>query len=174
MVGDTSEDGRALYRRIVEEGHSIGVHSYSHKYQEIYASEDAFFEDFYLLSDYLYDVTGIRPDICRLPGGSSNTVSSIDMAELVDRLNVQGVSCYDWNISGGDAEGHKLTSEEIAQNVLTGVDRFQTSIVLLHDGSDKTATVDALRIILDDLTSRDALEIMPITEETPMILHIMH
>lgn len=174
VVGDTSEEGKALYRRIVEEGHSIGIHSYSHVYQEIYASEDAFFDDFYLLSDYLYDVTGVRPNICRLPGGSSNTVSSIDMAELVNRLNGQGITCYDWNISGGDADGHDLSAEEIAQNVLTGVDRFQTSIVLLHDGGGKAVTVDALQLILEDLTKREQLEIKPITEETPVILHIAH
>lgn len=174
VVGDTSEEGKALYRRIVAEGHSIGIHSYSHVYKEIYASEDAFFDDFYLMSDYLYDVTGVRPTICRLPGGSSNTVSDIDMSNLVNRLNAQGVSCYDWNISGGDADGHDLSAEEIAENVLTGVDRFQTSIVLLHDGGGKAVTVDALRIILEDLTGREQLEIKPITEETPIILHISH
>lgn len=174
VVGDISEEGKELYRRIVSEGHSIGIHSYSHVYKEIYASEEAFFDDFYLMSDYLYDVTGIRPDICRLPGGSSNTVSNIDMSNVVNRLNAQGVSCFDWNISGGDADGHDLSAEEIAENVLTGVNRFQTSIVLLHDGGGKAVTVDALRIILDDLTNREQLEIKPITEETPIILHITH
>lgn len=174
VIGDTGEEGKTLYRRIVEEGHSIGVHSYSHVYEEIYASEDAFFEDFYLLSDYLYDVTGVRPTICRLPGGSSNTVSQIDMSKLVNSLNEQGVSCYDWNISGGDADGHDLSAEEIAQNVLTGVDRFQTSIVLLHDGGGKAVTVDALALILEDLANRENLELKPITEETPIILHIAH
>lgn len=174
VVGDTSEEAKALYKRIISEGHSIGIHSYSHKYHEIYASEEAFFEDFYLLSDYIFDVTGVRPDICRLPGGSSNTVSQIDMAEIVNQLNAQGVTCYDWNISGGDADGHGLSAEQIALNVISGVDTFQTSIVLLHDGKDKAQTVDALRMILDELTGRQELEIKPITEETPIILHITH
>jgi peptidoglycan/xylan/chitin deacetylase (PgdA/CDA1 family) len=174
VVGDTSEEGKALYQRIVAEGHSIGVHSYSHKYSEIYASDEAFFTDFYLMSDYLYDVTGVRTKLCRLPGGSSNTVSSIDMAGVVNALNAQGVTCYDWNISGKDADGQALSAEEIADNVLTGVERFQTSMVLLHDGKDKSTTVDALRLILEDLTAREQLEIKPITEETPVILHITH
>lgn len=174
VIGDTSEEAKALYRRIVNEGHSIGIHSYSHRYHEIYASEEAFFEDFYLMSDYIYDVTGVRPDICRLPGGSSNTVSKIDMAVVVNRLNAQGVTCYDWNISGGDADGHGLSAEQIALNVISGVDTFQTSIVLLHDGKDKAQTVSALRMILDELTGREELEIEPITEETPIILHITH
>lgn len=174
VVGDTSEEAKALYKRIVNEGHSIGIHSYSHRYHEIYASEEAFFEDFYLLSDYIYDVTGVRPDICRLPGGSSNTVSKIDMAEIVNKLNDRGITCYDWNISGGDADGHGLSAEQIALNVISGVDTFQTSIVLLHDGKDKAQTADALRMILNELTGREDLEIKPITEETPIILHITH
>lgn len=174
VVGDTDEEAKELYRRIVAEGHSIGIHSYSHRYGDIYSSEEAFFEDFYLMSDYLYDVTGVRPDICRLPGGSSNTVSKIDMAELVNKLESQGITCYDWNISGGDADGHALSSGQIAANVLNGVGNFQTSIVLLHDGKDKAATVQAVRMILEDLTSRENLEIQPITEETPIILHITH
>lgn len=174
VVGDTSEESKALYKRMIDEGHSIGIHSYSHRYQEIYASKEAFFEDFYLLSDYIYDVTGVRPDICRLPGGSSNTVSKINMAEIVNQLNTQGVTCYDWNISGGDADGHGLSAEQIALNVISGVDTFQTSIVLLHDGKDKNQTVDALRMILDELTGREELEMKPITEETPIILHIAH
>lgn len=174
VVGDTSEEAKALYKRIINEGHSIGIHSYSHRYYEIYASEEAFFEDFYLLSDYIYDVTGVRPDICRLPGGSSNTVSKINMAEIVNELESQGITCYDWNISGGDAEGHKLSSGQIASNVLNGVNNFQTSIVLLHDGKDKATTVEAVRLILEDLTNQEKLEIKPITEETPIILHITH
>lgn len=174
VVGDTDEEAKATYRRIVNEGHTIGIHSYSHRYSDIYASQDAFLEDFYLLSDYIYDVTGVRPDICRFPGGSSNTVSRISMSELVRTLNSRGITCYDWNISGGDADGHGLSGGQIANNVLNGVDRFQTSIVLLHDGADKSQTVDALEKILQELSQREDLEMGPITEDTPIILHIKY
>lgn len=174
VTGDTTAEQRELYCRIVEEGHSIGVHSYSHRYSEIYASEEAFFEDFYMMSDYVYDVTGVRPTICRLPGGSSNTVSNIKMADVVNALEEQGVTCYDWNISGGDAEGHNLSANQIAYNVTGGVERFQTSMVLLHDGRDKGETIEALRLILEELTQREDVEFLPITEDTPIILHITH
>lgn len=174
VVGDTDEEAKELYRRIVNEGHTIGIHSYSHRYSDIYASQDAFLEDFYLLSDYIYDVTGVRPDICRLPGGSSNTVSRISMSELVRTLDSRGITCYDWNISGGDADGHGLSASQIASNVLNGVDRFQTSIVLLHDGADKSQTVTALEKILQELSQREDLEMGPITEDTPIILHIKY
>ena len=90
VVGNTSEHGQELLKRIVEEGHSIGIHSYSHKYSAIYDSEESFFEDFNKISDYIYDVTGVRTQICRLPGGSSNTVSKISMAELKREFEAAG------------------------------------------------------------------------------------
>ncbi len=172
VVGNTSEHGQELLKRIVEEGHSIGIHSYSHKYSAIYDSEESFFEDFSKISDYIYDVTGVRTQICRLPGGSSNTVSKISMAELVRSLNEQNIECFDWNISGGDASGQKLSASAISNNVLKGIDRFQTAVVLLHDGADKDSTVEALDIVLKELTENDEIIIDKITENTPVILHI--
>lgn len=172
VVGNTSEHGQEVLKRIVSEGHRVGLHSYSHKYASIYDSEDAFFDDFNQISDYVYETTGVRSNICRLPGGSSNTVSRIDMADLVRKLNDKGIECYDWNIAGGDASGQKLTAEEIASNVLNGIERFQTAMVLLHDGADKDNTVEALDIILENLTARDDIVIDRITEDTPVILHI--
>ncbi len=172
VVGDTSSSGKELYKRIAQDGHSIGIHSYSHIYNQIYSSKDAFLDDFYEMSDLLYDVTGQRPVICRLPGGSSNTVSSIDMADLVSTLNSQGITCYDWNISGGDADGATADAQEIADRVIAGVNQFETSIVLLHDGKDKQSTAEALKLILEQLKQRDDVEILPITEKTPVILHI--
>lgn len=172
VVGNTSEHGQELLKRIVEEGHSIGIHSYSHKYSAIYDSEESFFEDFNKISDYIYDVTGVRTQICRLPGGSSNTVSKISMAELVRSLNEQNIECFDWNISGGDASGQKLSASAISNNVLKGIDHFQTAVVLLHDGADKDSTVEALDIVLKELTENDEIIIDKITENTPVILHI--
>lgn len=172
VVGNTSEHGQELLKRIVEDGHSIGIHSYSHKYSSIYDSEEAFFEDFNKLSDYIYDTTGVRPQICRLPGGSSNTVSKISMVELVRSLNEKNIECFDWNISGGDASGKKLSASAITDNVLKGINRFQTAVVLLHDGADKDSTVEALDMILKELTENDEIIIDKITENTPVILHI--
>lgn len=172
VVGNTSDHGRELLKRIVDEGHSIGVHSYTHQYASIYDTEDAYFTDYNAISDYIYESTGVKTKICRLPGGSSNTVSKIKMSDVVRQLNEKGVTCFDWNISGGDATGQEISAQTISDNVLKGVDRFQASVVLLHDGAGKASTVDALDIILKDLTTRDEVVIEPITDETPVILHI--
>ena len=41
VIGHNSD----MYKRIVEEGHTIALHTYSHNYKEVYASEEAFFKD---------------------------------------------------------------------------------------------------------------------------------
>ena len=42
VTGQTSEEAQALMRRIVDEGHTIAVHTYSHQYKKIYASVQAY------------------------------------------------------------------------------------------------------------------------------------
>ena len=84
VVGKTDERSVKAYQRIVEEGHTLAMHSYSHKYDEIYESKEAFARDLNSLQEYLYETTGVWPRIYRFPGGSSNTVSKVDMQELIE------------------------------------------------------------------------------------------
>ena len=75
VVGKTDEESVRAYQRIVAEGHTLAMHSYSHKYSEIYASKESFEQDLRQLQEYLYQITGVWPRFYRFPGGSSNTVS---------------------------------------------------------------------------------------------------
>lgn len=68
VVGKEDEASAAIYQRIVDEGHTLGMHSYSNKYSLIYQSEDAFEADFHQLQDYLYEVTGEKSRYYRFPG----------------------------------------------------------------------------------------------------------
>ena len=116
-------------------GHSIGIHSKSHNYQQIYASEEAYFEDLNQMSDIIYQHTGIRTKMIRFPGGSSNTVSRVNkgiMTRLAKAVEAQGYQYFDWNVSSGDAGGAK-TADQVFQNVTKGVQGKQYSVVLQHD-----------------------------------------
>ncbi len=173
VVGKEGEVYRPLYRRIVEEGHTIGMHSYSHRYNEIYASVDAYAEDLSKLQEYIYETTGTWSRICRFPGGSSNTVSKVDMEELIDYLNEQDIDYFDWNVSSLDATGRKLSVEEIAGNVLNDIEKHSTAVVLMHDADDKTTTVEALPIIIEALQAMENVEILPITDDTVRVQHVI-
>lgn len=76
-----------VYKRIVKDGHTLGMHSFSNKYSTIYASTEAFEQDFDKISSYLKDVTGVNSLYYRFPGGSSNEISNVNMAEFVRVLN---------------------------------------------------------------------------------------
>ena len=171
MTGKTDEESQALYKRIVEEGHTLGMHSYSHKYSAIYESREAFEADFNQLHDYLYQVTGVDCKYYRFPGGSSNKVSNLDMREFISYLNQQGVTYFDWNVSSGDATSQAYTTDELIQNVMGDVTKYKTSVVLLHDATSKTTTVDSLAALIEQLQSAGA-EILPIDEDTTPIQHV--
>ncbi len=121
--------------RAYREGHSIGIHSASHDYYQIYASEDAFFADFNTMQGIIYNQTGSYSNICRFPGGSSNTVSSFNpgiMSRLAEDLLNLGYQYFDWNIASGDA-GETEETEQVIENVIEGVSGRSTAIILQHD-----------------------------------------
>lgn len=170
VVGDDSEEMKQVYKRIVDEGHTLGMHSYSNKYSTIYASTEAFEKDFSKLSDYLKDVTGTESLYYRFPGGSSNEISNVSMAEFVRVLNQKNIAYFDWNVSAGDTASD-YTVDDIIENVTTGVARYKTSVVLLHDGDNKSTTVEALGPLIVALQNMDA-KILPIDENTKVIQYI--
>ena len=157
---------------MVDEGHTIGLHSYSHQYDEIYHSVEAFASDYHKLQNYVYQVTGQKSKVYRFPGGSSNTVSNLEMQEFADYLYRQGVEFYDWNISSGDGGSTLLDVDTLVENSTSGITSKGTSIILLHDAADKSTTVEALPIIIENILAMEDTVILPITEDTKPIHHI--
>ena len=172
VVGKEGSSAEEVLRRIVEEGHTLGMHSYSHKYRELYESMDSFTEDFAQIRDYIYQATGVESVCYRFPGGSSNTVSEIDMHDFIDYLDSQGVEYYDWNVSSGDGRGMKLSTDTLLENCTKDIDTRDTSIVLLHDSAEKPTTVEALPDLIENILARPDTVILPITENTRPVHHI--
>ena len=171
VIGQEDEESKALYRRIVDEGHTLGMHSFSHKYDVIYQSLDAFKEDMEHLQSYLEEVTGVTPTIMRFPGGSSNKVSNVNIEELIRYVKERGLTYYDWNVVSGDATSQVYTPDELVANVMDDVVKYDTSVVLMHDSSAKATTVDALLPMIDQLQELGA-ELLPIDDTTKPIQHI--
>ncbi len=120
--------------RAYQEGHSIGVHSYTHNYWNIYASEEAFLEDFKLCQDMIYEQTGEYTTLFRFPGGSSNTVSNFNpgiMSRLTQMMNDMGYYYFDWNVTSGDA-GETTDTDVVFYNVSQGC-TSNVNVVLQHD-----------------------------------------
>lgn len=172
VVGKTDERSVKAYQRIVEEGHTLAMHSYSHKYDEIYESKEAFARDLNSLQEYLYETTGVWPRIYRFPGGSSNTVSKVDMQELIEYLTDIGITYFDWNVASGDAVSRTLPAETIVNNCLSGIEKQKESVILMHDASNKGTTIEALPQIIEAIQEQGDAELLPITDETVPVQHI--
>lgn len=121
--------------RTVAEGHTVAIHSKTHDYKKIYASEDAYFADLYKMQEIIRNHTGITSYMVRFPGGSSNSVSFHCpgiMTRLTQALEEKGFRYFDWNVSSGDA-GLVSTRDEVFNNVIKGIKGHSTSVVLQHD-----------------------------------------
>ncbi len=159
------------YQRIVNEGHTIAMHSYTHAYSEIYASVDAFMADMVRLRDYIVRLTGVSPDIYRFPGGSSNTITHIDIREFGRALASEGIVYFDWNVSSGDASSVLKTADEIYESVISGVKSKSVPVVLMHDLQSKVTTVEALPRILDYLVN-NGYEVVALDGSVKPVQHV--
>jgi len=171
VVGKEDDASMEMYRRIVEDGHTLGMHSFSHQYSTIYQSVESFSQDLENLQSLLKSATGKEITLYRFPGGSSNKVSNIGMEEFIRYLKEKDIVYYDWNVSSGDATSQELEPEEVVQNVLSDVKLYKNSVVLMHDGANKENTVRALPEMIEKLREMD-VEFLPITDETNPIQHL--
>lgn len=171
VVGKETDEAKELYKRIVDEGHTLGMHSYSHKYSVIYDSVEAFSSDVHKLQDLLVDVTGYKPELYRFPGGSSNLVSNISMTEFIKYLNQEDITYFDWNVASGDATSQNVDVDTLVENVMNDVELYKTSVILMHDGVNKVTSVEALPIIIERLKEA-GIEMKPIDSSVPHVQHI--
>ena len=170
--GKEGEWADEALKRIVDEGHTLGMHSYSHEYEQIYASVEDFAADYEMLHEHILYVTGYDSKVYRFPGGSSNRISKIDIREFGKYLADRGTSYYDWNISSKDASKVTLSVNAIVKNCTTDLDKYDDCMILCHDAKSKATTVEALPILIERIMEMEDVEFLPITENTPLIQHI--
>lgn len=155
------------YRR----GHTIAMHTYSHRFENIYASSSAYYEDLNKIKALCEAQTGVSPTIVRFPGGTSNTASKKHcpgiMTSLTQSLPANGYQYCDWNVDSMDAGGAK-TAQTVAQNVISAIPEFKNSFVLQHD--TKQYSVEAVeKIITWGLAN--GYVFMPMNANSPMFHH---
>lgn len=170
VIGKKTPTAKKQYQRIVLEGHTLAMHSYSHNYDQIYSSVEAFGKDLKELQQYLYNVTEVKPFIYRFPGGSSNTCAG-DIKPYIRYVNQQGLLYFDWNALSGDALDFNVSAEKLNQNILKDVRRQKVSIVLMHDLHETKHTVEGLDQLIKTL-KKEGYQILPITQNTKQIHHV--
>lgn len=170
VVGKSDEQSMQAYRKIIDEGHTLAMHTYSHDYAYLYESLENFKKDMKKLQDLLYDATGQIPTIFRFPGGSS-TSKCDNIEEYIRYANEEGMTYFDWNASAEDAVGEGSSVEQIKENVMKDALKYDTTVILLHDAKGKTSTVEALPSIIDELQS-NGYSLLAIDETVKPIQHV--
>ena len=158
-----------LITREYNEGHTVGLHSYSHDYKNIYSSVDNFMQDMLKIEEKVKKYTGINSKIFRFPGGSSNTISRRYkvgiMSELTQKTEELGYRYFDWTIASGDA-GNTKDPNVIYNNVTKSITEDGFNVVLMHD--IKYYTVDSIEKIIHYGLS-NGYTFAPLAMDSPVI-----
>lgn len=153
IVGEKAKENPSILKQLSDRGMSIGIHTYSHDYKEMYSSLDAYLDDFQFCKDIIKDITGKDSIVfVRLPGGSDNLVASVNNLSIIKKtLKGNGMKYVDWNVDSGDADKRFVSKDVIKQNVINGCKNKKIAVVLMHDSYYKTSTVEALPDIISYL-----------------------
>lgn len=154
IIGKKGEENKDILKRIVDEGHSIGNHTYSHDYKYLYDSPNNFINELYRTRWIIQSTTNVDTKLIRFPGGSNNSFVSKDtLKNILANLKNEGFVYFDWNVSSDDASRSDISRTEIESNVLKWINTYNKSIILFHDSDSKNNTLEALPKIIKKLKS---------------------
>lgn len=143
IIGQQAETRDYLIKREFESGHTVAVHSYTHKYGEIYRSPESLIADIDRCNAVIESITGKKSSIYRFPGGSYGI-----SGELIAAVTAHGMRYVDWNASTRDAEPG-MTDADLLYNAAVNSSSGSNNIVLLsHDSTKKSATPAAIKRLI--------------------------
>lgn len=157
-------------KRMISEGNMVGIHTYSHKQNEIYASANSYLEDFKKAYDKIYEVTGFQSKIFRFPWGSANNALGKIDKQVISTLEAEGFQYYDWNVSAEDSVGTP-TADSILKNIKKDYKKYNEAVVLMHDSSTNQLTAQMLpqiiKLFRDEGYEFDTLNHMEVPYQYP-------
>ena len=160
LIGENAEKNPALVKRILDEGHYIGNHTFTHPnigavsdrraelelnttqraFQSILGRSTILFRPPYNADAEPVSAEEVKPVII------ASRMGYITIGELIDP--------QDWNLwkTNSNGEPERRTEDDIVQSVLEQVKSVHGNVILLHDGGgDRTLTIKALNIIVTNL-----------------------
>ena len=159
LVGENVEKHPEMARRIVQEGHTIGIHCYNHDYKVLYASVDSYIADFEKAREAVKAATGVEVKLFRFPGGSINAHNKKVYQQIAQEMTNRGYIYYDWNASLEDAVSNPK-AEILIQNAVTSTLDRKKVIMLAHDVISETGM--CLEALLDQFPE---YQMEPLTDE---------
>jgi len=143
IIGNQARTRKYILKREFDEGHTIGVHSCSHIYKDIYSSTKSLIKDIDDCNEIIKSVTGEYSDIYRFPGGSFGLAD-----KFISAVTGHGLRYIDWNASTRDAEIYNATPEQLVKAAASTASNTENIVLLAHDSTTKSATAEALKDII--------------------------
>ncbi len=143
------EAGRERLKRISDSGHTIGIHTFSHDYKDIYSSVNSYLEDFEKVYKLINETTGLSPNIFRFPGGSNNRYFGKQRTRIIEQMTRPGFTYNDWNVSAQDSVG-KTTKASI-NKYLSLAYNYSYPVILMHDSASNKLTTTVLSDFISNL-----------------------
>jgi len=121
-----------IFQRIINEGHEIGNHSYSHDYPKIYqGSVSTFREDVLRARRFFEENYGYSSTSFRFPGGSHDQNASVRNPRI-DAIRELGYRYFDWDIDTNDWR-QGISADDVIGEVLNNTNGKEHIIILMHD-----------------------------------------
>lgn len=149
LIGNSiTEDKEDLVKNMINNGHLIGIHTYSHDCSEIYNSAQSYIDDVNKTYEKLYNITSIKPIIYRFPWGSANFYIKDKVNTISESLSEKNLTYYDWNVSAEDSVGTP-TKQSIINNIKNDFSKYNEPVILMHDSSINDLTAETLPEIIE-------------------------
>lgn len=129
-----NKDCSGIYKKIVDEGHTIANHTYSHLiFKGLYSSSDSFINQVKKQENLIKKRTGVTTNIVRFPGGSGTANAYGIKNSAIKKLQNMGYGWVDWDAMDGD--GSAISSQSEAFQIFKKSINENIEVVLLHDYS---------------------------------------
>lgn len=151
MVGMQMENNPGLVRRVLQEGHEIGVHTYTHPNLAL-VSEERIRLELNATQRLLESITGRSTILFRPPYNADSRPTSLD--EILPLETVQSMGYVTVTEDVDPEDWAQPGTDEILDRIKMGR-QLGGNVILLHDaGGDRAETVAALPKIIDYLNNR--------------------
>jgi len=174
IIGSRAEEYPHIIEELVNNEMSVCIHSYSHKYEDIYKSVNAYIEDLKKCEEVIKKhVKGDVSRYVRMPGGSFVSIKSKAILKGIKEAIVDNDFKYiDWNVPSDDTKKRYVSEEFIFGNIKKNVKGKNTSIILMHDSKYKKTSAKVLQRVIDYLREEgyEFYSMDDITEEDEMLL----
>lgn len=132
-----------IVSRILNEGHSVGLHGQSHEKTVFYANDLSALDEINHTRSTLNKLLNHDTMLVRVPYGSKPHLTESQYNNLIN----SGYKVWDWNIDSTDTYSNANTNS-VVSNTLNQLKSKKSSVILFHD---KQVTVNALSSILNYL-----------------------